>query len=100
MRRFYMLWGGQSLSCLGSYLTSFCLKVWIIQQSPSLTVSALTTVFTELPSILLSPFAGFGALPEPSRVPTVALTRSPAWQRPIGSAGGASCWPATARRSR
>lgn len=86
MRRFYMLWGGQSLSCLGSYLTSFCLKVWIIQRSPSLTVSALTTVATELPSILLSPFAGFGTcLPAFSTYSmTDCLTRG---QRLIRSAG-------------
>lgn len=58
MRRFLILWIGQTISLLGSGLTSFALGVWIYQQTGEATPFALTVLFGTLPRILLAPLGG------------------------------------------
>jgi len=58
MRRFLLLWIGQTISLLGSGLTSFALGVWIYQQTGEATPFALTVLFGTLPRILLAPLGG------------------------------------------
>ena len=58
MRAFLVIWGGQVISSLGSYLTGFALGVWVYQQTGSATLFALIALVTTVPGLLLSPFAG------------------------------------------
>jgi MFS family permease len=58
MRTFWVIWGGQLISVLGSGLTSFAMGVWIYDQTGKATPFALTALFATLPSVLLMPFAG------------------------------------------
>jgi DHA3 family macrolide efflux protein-like MFS transporter len=58
MTTFAVIWAGQVISALGSYLTGFALGVWIYQQTGSATLFALISLATTVPAILLSPFAG------------------------------------------
>lgn len=58
MTTFVVVWAGQVVSALGSYLTGFALAVWIYQQTGSATLFALITLVTTLPGVVLSPFAG------------------------------------------
>lgn len=58
MRRFFIIWGGQTLSIVGSSLTSFALYVWVYQESGSVTRFALISVFASLTALLVGPYAG------------------------------------------
>ena len=58
MTAFLVVWAGQVVSVLGSYLTGFALAVWIYQQTGSATLFALITLVTTVPGMLLLPFAG------------------------------------------
>ncbi len=58
MRTFWIIWGGQLISMLGSGLTSFGLGVWIYDQTGQATPFALTALFSTLPSLLLMPIGG------------------------------------------
>lgn len=58
MRIFLLIWGAETLSLLGSRLTSFALGVWVFQRTGSATSFALTLLSTMLPGIILAPFAG------------------------------------------
>ncbi len=55
---FLVIWLGQSLSLVGSGLTSFALGVWAFERSGSTTQFALIGLFATLPRVLLSPLAG------------------------------------------
>ncbi len=58
MRTFWIIWGGQFISMLGSGLTNFGLGVWIYDQTGQATPFALTALFSTLPSLLLMPIGG------------------------------------------
>jgi len=58
MRTFWVIWGGQLISMLGSGLTSFALGVWIFDQTGKATPFALTALFSTLPSLILLPIGG------------------------------------------
>jgi DHA3 family macrolide efflux protein-like MFS transporter len=58
MATFLVVWAGQVVSVLGSYLTGFALAVGIYQQTGSATFFALITLVTTLPGMLLLPLAG------------------------------------------
>lgn len=58
MKAFFIIWGGQLISMLGSGLTNFGLAVWIYAKTGQATPFALTVLFGNLPQILLLPFAG------------------------------------------
>jgi MFS family permease len=52
------LWLAQFLSLFGTDVTKFALRVWTYASTGSSTQFALVTFFSEMPSILLSPFTG------------------------------------------
>jgi MFS transporter, DHA3 family, macrolide efflux protein len=58
MRTFLLVWFGETISLLGSSLTSFALGVWAYQNSGSVTQFALISLAAVLPAVLLSPVAG------------------------------------------
>jgi DHA3 family macrolide efflux protein-like MFS transporter len=58
MKKFILVWSGQSISVIGSGLTSFALGVWVYQKTGSATQFALLSFFSMLPGILAQPFAG------------------------------------------
>jgi DHA3 family macrolide efflux protein-like MFS transporter len=58
MRTFWVIWGGQFISMLGSGLTNFALGVWIYDQTGQATPFALTALFSTLPALVLMPIAG------------------------------------------
>ncbi len=58
LRNYYLLWSTQSLSSLGSAMTSYSLVIWLYQRSGSALQSALLTVCTYAPYVLMSIFAG------------------------------------------
>lgn len=58
MRAFLTIWLGQSVSLLGSGLTSFALGVWVYQRTGSVTKFALIAFFGSLPGLVLAPIAG------------------------------------------
>ena len=58
MRTFTVIWFGQLASILGSRITDFALGLWVLEQTGSITPFALTFLWTLLPMIILSPFAG------------------------------------------
>jgi MFS transporter, DHA3 family, macrolide efflux protein len=58
MKTFLIIWLGQTISIIGSGLTSFALGVWIFQETGRATPFALTVLFGTLPRVLLSPIAG------------------------------------------
>ncbi|MCX7774435.1 MAG: MFS transporter [Clostridia bacterium] len=57
-KNFLLLWSGQSLSQLGSSMTSFALIIWAYKQQGTVTSIALLSVFSYLPCIFVSLFAG------------------------------------------
>jgi MFS transporter, DHA3 family, macrolide efflux protein len=58
MRVFLVVWFGQTVSVIGSGLTGFALDIWIYQRTGSVTQFALAFLFSQIPPILISPFAG------------------------------------------
>ncbi|HEV2377418.1 MAG TPA: MFS transporter [Streptosporangiaceae bacterium] len=55
---FLTLWLGQLVSAVGTDLSGFALGVFVYRHTGSITEFALVAVFTRIPAILLSPFAG------------------------------------------
>jgi MFS family permease len=58
MRAFYVVWAGQTISTLGSYLVSFALGIWIYEKTGSVSLLALNMLAFVVPELLLSPLAG------------------------------------------
>ncbi len=58
MKTFLIIWIGQTISLLGSGLTSFALGVWIFEKTGQATPFALTVLFGTLPRVVLAPLAG------------------------------------------
>eukprot|EP01104_Vermistella_antarctica_P019172 TRINITY_DN7391_c0_g1_i1.p1 TRINITY_DN7391_c0_g1~~TRINITY_DN7391_c0_g1_i1.p1 ORF type:complete len:481 (+),score=90.02 TRINITY_DN7391_c0_g1_i1:144-1586(+) len=58
MYAFFLMWMGQFVSLLGTDITKFALRVWTYRQTGSVTTFAMLTFFTEIPGILISPYAG------------------------------------------
>ena len=56
--RFFIFWGGQAVSLVGSSLVQFALVWWMTKTTGSATVLATASLIAMLPGILLSPFAG------------------------------------------
>lgn len=57
-RRFFTIWSGQAISMLGSQIVSFATVWYLTEQTGSATVLAVASMFSILPNVLLSPFAG------------------------------------------
>ncbi len=58
MKSFLLLWLGQSVSMLGSSMTSYALILWVYGRTGTASSIALLSFFTYLPSILFCFFAG------------------------------------------
>jgi len=58
MRGFTVIWGGQFVSLLGTFMTNFALTIWAWQVTGEATALALTGLAFSLPNILLYPVAG------------------------------------------
>lgn len=58
LRLFIILWLTQSFSALGSAMTNFALVVWLYQDSGSALTTALLTVCSYTPYVMMSIFAG------------------------------------------
>lgn len=55
---FYMLWATQSLSQLGSTMTGFALTLWLYQRTGSALQTALLSICSYAPYVIMSMFAG------------------------------------------
>lgn len=58
MRTFLIVWLGQFASLLGSELTNFAITLWAWEITGQATPLSLIMVFTQIPKLLVSPFAG------------------------------------------
>lgn len=58
MKTFIIVWLGQLVSTFGSRMTSFAIKIWAWEITGQATALALVTVFTQVPCLLITPFAG------------------------------------------
>ncbi len=58
LRPYLMLWGTQTFSALGSRMTSFALVLWLYSKSGSALQTALISVCSYAPYVLMSIFAG------------------------------------------
>jgi len=58
LRDFYILWSTQSLSHLGSSITSFALTLWLYEKTGSALGTAALTICTYAPYVIMSIFAG------------------------------------------
>lgn len=58
MKTFLVLWSTQSLSHLGSTMTSFALTLWLYQKTGSALQTALLSICSYAPYVLMSIFAG------------------------------------------
>ncbi|MBE9168807.1 MFS transporter [Pleurocapsales cyanobacterium LEGE 06147] len=58
MRKFILIWFGQLVSTIGSYMSHFALTLWAWELTGSATALALVGFFSLLPRIFISLFAG------------------------------------------
>ena len=58
LKAFYILWSTQSLSQLGSAITSFALTLWLYEKTGSALSTAALTICTYAPYVVMSIFAG------------------------------------------
>ncbi|NLM61670.1 MAG: MFS transporter, partial [Clostridiales bacterium] len=58
LKDFYILWGTQGLSQLGSAMTNFALTLWLYQETGSALQTALLSICSYAPYVILSIFAG------------------------------------------
>lgn len=58
LKTFFIVWSTQNLSILGSSMTSFALVIWSYQQRGSALTTALLSVCSYAPYVVLSIFAG------------------------------------------
>ncbi len=58
LRSYLLLWGTQALSGLGSAMTNFALLIWLYQKNGSALETALLSVCSYAPYVIMSIFAG------------------------------------------
>ncbi len=58
LRSFFLLWGTQSVSQLGSSMTGFALTLWLYEQTGSALETAMLAICSYAPYVLMSIFAG------------------------------------------
>ncbi len=58
MRTFFVVWGGQLVSLIGTNLTGFALAIYVYQETGSATQLAGILLASQLPQIVVTPFAG------------------------------------------
>ena len=57
-RSFFIIWGGQAVSLLGSQLVQFALIWWLTETTQSATILAMASLAGLLPQVVLGPFVG------------------------------------------
>lgn len=57
-RSFFIIWGGQAVSLLGSRLVQFALIWWLTETTQSATTLAMASLAGLLPQVVLGPFVG------------------------------------------
>jgi len=57
MRLFVVIWLGQFLSLLGTYMSQFALSIWAWQKTGEATTLALVALFSFGPSVIMLPIA-------------------------------------------
>lgn len=58
MRTFFIVWSGQLVSTIGSYMTRFAVAILVWELTQEVTAIALIGFFTQIPSLLVIPLAG------------------------------------------
>lgn len=58
MRTFFVVWGGQLVSVVGSGLTRFGVAFWVFDETNSVTSLAIVMLAATVPAIVIGPFAG------------------------------------------
>lgn len=58
LKDFYFLWSTQSLSQLGSTMTNFAITLWLYQKTGSALQTALLSICSYAPYVVMSIFAG------------------------------------------
>ena len=58
MRAFWIIWGGQVISLLGTAMTNFGLTIWAFEKTGEATALAMIGFFFVTPMVILSPTAG------------------------------------------
>lgn len=58
MPSFTVIWAGQAVSLIGTALFSFAMGIWLYQQTGLATTITTMIFFSNIPRIVLSPFAG------------------------------------------
>jgi MFS family permease len=58
MPAFTVIWIGQVVSLVGTALFSFAIGIWLYQQTGQATTITTYIFFSNIPRIILSPFAG------------------------------------------
>lgn len=58
LKTFLILWSTQSLSQLGSAMTNFALTLWLYQKTGSALQTALLSICSYAPYVIMSIFAG------------------------------------------
>ncbi|VEP13352.1 Major Facilitator Superfamily transporter [Hyella patelloides LEGE 07179] len=58
MRTFFIVWSGQLVSTIGSYMTRFAVAILVWELTKEVTAIALIGFFTQIPSLLVIPLAG------------------------------------------
>ncbi len=58
MRTFLIIWLGQMVSTIGSFMTVFALTIWVWEKTGSATAMALVGFFAQIPKLLITSFAG------------------------------------------
>ncbi|MEL4897146.1 MFS transporter [Crocosphaera sp. Alani8] len=58
MPTFFLIWFGQMVSTIGSYMTVFALTIWVWDSTNSATALTLVGFFSQLPRIFVTPVAG------------------------------------------
>lgn len=58
MRTFFIVWGGQLISILGTGLTRFGIAFWVYDQTGSVTSLSVVILAGSIPGVILGPFAG------------------------------------------
>lgn len=58
MRTFIIVWIGQMVSTIGSYMTNFAITIWAWEITGQATALALVGFFTQIPRLFILPLAG------------------------------------------
>jgi len=57
-RTFFVIWGGQAFSLIGSQMIHFAIAWWLTQETGSAAALATMAIFYMLPEVILGPFIG------------------------------------------